>query len=226
MTDVARYGEVIDAGDVHTSGGHSLALAAGTRLEYLAQKINAEHAQCAHAYQEAQRQAHTMLERALTVGEALNEARETVGKGNWTAWLADNCPGVQRAQAYKYMQLAHATTAGQLNVSSDGHMSINAAMRLIAAPKSDASNDGGGQIASATEDADGTLSTPEMMVGAARQNVDDKAYRGWGAGRRRLSEWRDALDALGDDEWRDVTRELDAHFEAYQKAVKDACAVS
>ena len=48
---------------------------------------------------------------AMTLGDALNAAKQIVGHGNWASWVAAECGGLSLRTAQVYMQLASRRTA-------------------------------------------------------------------------------------------------------------------
>ena len=57
-------------------------------LTDLATRINSEFAAIQKADQDANK---TIVQRAITFGRALGQAKEKVGNGKWEKWLNDNC---------------------------------------------------------------------------------------------------------------------------------------
>lgn len=68
-------------------------------LAVLAAQINDEDAAVAADLQSA-------VQHAMAAGEALIEAKVLLPHGEWTEWLASNCPSVSGRTARLYMQLA------------------------------------------------------------------------------------------------------------------------
>ena len=98
--------------------GHERARPAGPR-----RANNAEHGQ-AHAA------AKTAIENAIECGRLLLEAKSQVAHGEWLPWIEANLSFGPR-QAQKYIRLAdHAAVLPNANCGS--HLSINAALELIA----------------------------------------------------------------------------------------------
>ena len=72
-------------------------------LSDLAIRINTEFA----AIQKADRDANkTVVQRAITFGRALCQAKDGVGHGKWEKWLSDNCRDISARAAQRYMKLA------------------------------------------------------------------------------------------------------------------------
>ena len=75
----------------------------GPSLSDLATRINAEFA----AIQKADRDTNkTVVQRAITFGRTLCQAKEEVGHGKWEKWLNDNCRDISARTAQRYMKLA------------------------------------------------------------------------------------------------------------------------
>ena len=72
-------------------------------LTDLATKINSEFAAIQKADQDANK---TVVQRAITFGRTLSQAKEKVGHGKWEKWLNDNCRDVSARTAQRYMKLA------------------------------------------------------------------------------------------------------------------------
>jgi Protein of unknown function (DUF3102) len=70
-------------------------------LAKLADRINKSHADFV-AFGE------DMVERAMTIGDLLIEAKDKTPHGRWQPWLRDNCPRISERTAQVYMQLARA----------------------------------------------------------------------------------------------------------------------
>jgi hypothetical protein len=76
----------------------------------LVERINVEHAA-------VERSGSEMLERAVSCGELLAEAKQSMAHGDWTAWLRANFAGSIRT-AQVYMRLAKAQRAALLDPSA------------------------------------------------------------------------------------------------------------
>jgi hypothetical protein len=72
-------------------------------LSDLADRINTEFAAIQKADQDANK---TVVQRAITFGRTLCQAKENVGHGKWEKWLNDNCRDVSARTAQRYMKLA------------------------------------------------------------------------------------------------------------------------
>ena len=72
-------------------------------LSDLATRINSEFAAIQKADQDANK---TVVQRAITFGRTLSQAKEKVGHGKWEKWLNDNCRDISARTAQRYMKLA------------------------------------------------------------------------------------------------------------------------
>jgi hypothetical protein len=68
-------------------------------LRSLARTINDAHKRTLLSGQE-------LLNAAVQCGEALTEAKEVAGHGNWLDWLAKNCPDISEDTAQHYMRVS------------------------------------------------------------------------------------------------------------------------
>jgi hypothetical protein len=95
-------------------------------LTDIAARIRHEHAAVRYALKHA-------VERAMTTGDLLLEAKEQVQHGQWTQWIQEHCEISDRT-ARLYMQLAEnrATLEASENAAN---LTLNAAVRMLAAPK-------------------------------------------------------------------------------------------
>ncbi len=76
---------------------------ASPTLTDFAIRINTEFA----AIQNADRDANkTVVQRAISFGRTLHQAKEKVGHGKWEKWLKDNCREISIRTAQRYMVLA------------------------------------------------------------------------------------------------------------------------
>jgi hypothetical protein len=71
-------------------------------LSDLATRINTEFAAIQKADQDANK---TVVQRAITFGRTLSQAKEKVGHGKWEKWLNDNCRAISARTAQRYMKL-------------------------------------------------------------------------------------------------------------------------
>src|SRR5262245_26424612 len=97
-------------------------------LADLAERIRAE-------LQAAKTAWHNALGHALNVGQALLDAQLLV-PGNWKRWLRDNC-SLSVSTAQLYQQLARHRDEIEAEISRAPDLSLRAARRLIAKPKSE-----------------------------------------------------------------------------------------
>jgi len=72
-------------------------------LSDLAARINTEFAAIQKTEQDANRGA---VQRAISLGRTLSQAKEKVGHGKWEKWLTDNCRSISGRTAQRYMKLA------------------------------------------------------------------------------------------------------------------------
>jgi hypothetical protein len=72
-------------------------------LSDFAVRINSEFAAIQKADQDANK---TVVQRAITFGRTLGQAKEKVGHGKWEKWLNDNCCDISARTAQRYMKLA------------------------------------------------------------------------------------------------------------------------
>ena len=72
-------------------------------LTDLATKINSEFAAIQKTDQDANK---TVVQRAISFGRTLSQAKEKVGHGKWEKWLNDNCRDISARTAQRYMKLA------------------------------------------------------------------------------------------------------------------------
>jgi hypothetical protein len=108
------------------------ALAAKAReprtLKVIAAEINAEHAAAERALTDS-------LQHARRCGELLIEAKKSCMHGDWQGWVERNVAGSYRTAA-AYMRIAREW--GALSKSAEpAHLSIDAALKMLAAPKSE-----------------------------------------------------------------------------------------
>src|SRR6516225_10971954 len=71
-------------------------------LTDLATRINSEFAAIQKADQDANK---NVVQRAITFGRTLSQAKEKVGHGKWEKWLNDNCRAISARTAQRYMKL-------------------------------------------------------------------------------------------------------------------------
>jgi hypothetical protein len=76
---------------------------AAPSLTDFATRINTEFAAIQKADQDANK---AVVQRAITFGRTLSQAKEKVGHGKWEKWLNDNCRDISARTAQRYMKLA------------------------------------------------------------------------------------------------------------------------
>jgi len=98
-------------------------------LSDLAARINTEFAAIQKTEQDANRGA---VQRAISLGRTLSQAKEKVGHGKWEKWLTDNCRDISARTAQRYMKLADSpevrAALGKNDTVSD--LSLRAALAL------------------------------------------------------------------------------------------------
>jgi hypothetical protein len=72
-------------------------------LSDFAARINTEFAAIRKTDQDANK---NVVQRAITFGRTLSQAKEKVGHGKWEKWLNDNCRDISVRSAQRYMKLA------------------------------------------------------------------------------------------------------------------------
>src|SRR5215472_15333912 len=95
----------------------------------LATRINTEFA----AIQKADRDTNkTVVQRAITFGRTLCQAKEEVGHGKWEKWLNDNCRDITKRTAQRYMKLADSPEVRAEMGKNDtvSYLSLRAALAL------------------------------------------------------------------------------------------------
>lgn len=97
-------------------------------LDALAAQINAAHA-------EAQAASTLAVDRAHDAGDRLLLAKAQVEHGQWLPWLSANCPAVAVRTAQAYMRLAGNWGTLETKYADSAYLSIDAAIKLLAAPK-------------------------------------------------------------------------------------------
>ena len=98
-----------------------------TSLAVLADEINAHH-------QAAEAALNRGLEEAHKCGELLLEAKAACPHGTWQKWLADNFRGSTRS-AQCYMRIANHWQEIEAKSADSALLSIDGAVKLLAAPK-------------------------------------------------------------------------------------------
>ena len=101
----------------------------GTHLPTLASQINAEHEAC-------EKSARSAIVHAMRAGELLIEAKAQVEHGQWLPWLQDNFSGSART-SQTYIRVARHRGELESNTQTSAHLSIDAAVRMLASSKPD-----------------------------------------------------------------------------------------
>jgi hypothetical protein len=96
-------------------------------LTDLAARIRTEHETIRRIMENA-------VQRALTTGDMLLEAKEQLEHGQWMPWLRDHC-GMPQRTANLYMRLAKGREV--IEASDIAGLTLNAAARLLAPPQGD-----------------------------------------------------------------------------------------
>jgi hypothetical protein len=86
------------------------------------------------AHEGVTRAAANMIEFALTAGDALLRAKETVGHGKWLPWLKTKCDLGERT-AQRYMAIAGARAVIEANPTRVADLGLVAVLKLISAEK-------------------------------------------------------------------------------------------
>jgi Protein of unknown function (DUF3102) len=105
-------------------------------LEKLAAWINKEYVEIESANSAAKEMRRNIVERAIVLGQKLNEAKDKVGHGSWLSWLALNCRDVAERTAQQYMELAknEAKFRKEMKSASNADLTLAQAFRLIKEP--------------------------------------------------------------------------------------------
>ena len=103
--------------------------APGPSLSDLASRINTEFAAIQKAEHDTNKSA---VQRAISLGRTLSQAKEKIGHGKWEKWLNDNCREISARTAQRYMKLADSSEVraalGKNDTVSD--LSLRAALAL------------------------------------------------------------------------------------------------
>jgi hypothetical protein len=104
-------------------------IAKSNYLTDLAARIRVSHEAVRHALRSA-------VERAMTTGDLLLEAKEKLQHGQWSQWIQEHCEISDRS-ARLYMRLAK--NRAVIEAAGDvAGLTLNTAVRLLASPKDDA----------------------------------------------------------------------------------------
>jgi hypothetical protein len=105
-------------------------------LSDLAGRINAEHAACMAAAQDA-------VFRAIEVGRLLASAKGQVRYGEWAGWVAENCSfGIREAQRYMRVYANRGALEDQLRHGVSHLTGLRGAVAALASPRADDGGDG------------------------------------------------------------------------------------
>jgi N6-adenosine-specific RNA methylase IME4 len=74
------------------------------------------------------------VEYAIPAGELLIEAKKHIPHGQWLLWLSEHCGGVTPRSAQGYMKLARNRDKLETNTQALAHLTIEGALRSLAAP--------------------------------------------------------------------------------------------
>lgn len=96
-------------------------------LDALAAAINDDHEAVEHM-------ARSTLDRARAAGDKLIQAKAQVEHGQWLPWLAANCPRLATRTAQAYMKLAREWDTLVLKSADSAHLTVDGALKLLAAP--------------------------------------------------------------------------------------------
>jgi hypothetical protein len=93
-------------------------------------------AQINREYEAANRVYKDSLRHAKNAGALLNEAFEQLGYGQKSPWLRENCPNISERTAQLYIRIAQKWPAIESRVVSGDILTVQGAMKALAAPKS------------------------------------------------------------------------------------------
>jgi hypothetical protein len=88
----------------------------------------------------AEKAARTTFKHILNAGEALNEAKEKVGHGNWMNFLLDKCRGLSDRSARLYIQLAKNRSLFEDENGNIADFTVRGAIKLLQQPDEDEGN--------------------------------------------------------------------------------------
>lgn len=97
-------------------------------LDALAAAINADH-------DAVEQMARSTLDRARAAGDKLLQAKAQVAHGQWLPWLAEHCPRMSERTAQAYMKLAREWEVLMLKNADSAHLTLDGALKLLAAPE-------------------------------------------------------------------------------------------
>jgi Protein of unknown function (DUF3102) len=141
-------------------------------LDDLARKIKTEHLEITRAKK-------NIIERAMTAGDLLIQAKVKAGHGNWLNWLRDNCADISERTANVYMKLAEgrAKIEEKLKSAATADLTINEALRCLAEEVPEAANttdtNSTGHGVSAPAAASGSTSSGSTKAKGGSRNPSD-----------------------------------------------------
>jgi len=127
------------------------------------------------AHQEAVSMGKRSLDAAIKCGELLLKAKEAVKHGDWSEWLAKNCPDIADRTARTYMQLADPDNKDKLDDakrSRGADLGVGAARAALAKPKTQAEKDQAKARAKAAKTAKETAI--KDAIKAASASIEDQ----------------------------------------------------
>lgn len=134
-------------------------------LETLAERINAEHRACEVAVNSA-------LAHAMNAGEMLSAAKIQLPHGAFGPWLAENFAGSDRT-ARAYMRVSSRREELEAKRQSSATMSLDGALKALAAPREDAAPSGPTKLAMLEAGLAKSLSGSRASSLAVAQNLDE-----------------------------------------------------
>jgi hypothetical protein len=148
-------------------------------LSDLATRINAEHAACIKAATDA-------IARSIEVGRLLEQAKEQVRHGEWSAWVEANCSfGIRMAQNYVRTYENRSTLEAEMRNGVSHLTSLRGAIRHLAEP--------------AAKQADPPQDN--HSVTAREQEQDEEQDEAWSEREWRAQSSRAPVDADDIDDW-------------------------
>ena len=154
-------------------------------LDDLAQRIKTEP-------QEIMGAKRNIVERAMKAGDLLIQAKAKAGHGNWLNWLKANCVGISERTANVYMKLAEgrATIEEKLKSAATADLTINEALRSLAAEATDTNSTGGAGASGSTGGESKTTGTGNSSTVTGSGSTKTKG------GSRKVSNTSDTVDTV------------------------------
>jgi len=84
-------------------------------LKALAESINASHQTAVDSYRLCLEHGQKAIQAAISAGENLIKAKETLEHGKWLPWLAEHCKDISERTCQRYMDLAKASQVTDLS---------------------------------------------------------------------------------------------------------------